>query len=152
MAKGNRGGQRRRSKSNSIDMNKNYSDEEIYKNMQALQRQISDLNKKRDERMDKMIMLNMDAREAESQNQKAKRDAIMDQYYKLQKQNNKDRDKLTKLESDYAKWNKKRTEKEESSRPYINGYGEATTREITSLSYERAKKRADRNFDKWFRR
>lgn len=36
-----------------------------------------------------------------------------------------------------------------STRPFINGYGEATTREITSATYKRAQKRLEREISRW---
>ena len=41
---------------------------------------------------------------------------------------------------------------EQQSTTRLNGYGEATSRYITSASYERAMRRQKRNLDKWFGR
>lgn len=73
---------------------------------------------------------------------------LPDKYYDLQTQRNSlesERDK------EFAKIiaNRKPTEKKEHH-TFINGWGEATKREITSLSYKRSQARLNKEFDSWF--
>lgn len=73
---------------------------------------------------------------------------LPDKYYDLQKQRNS-------LESERGKEfakiiaNRKPTEKKEHH-TFINGWGEATKREITSLSYKQSQARLNKEFDSWF--
>lgn len=65
------------------------------------------------------------------------------------KQNNL-KDKRRKIQDKRASLSRKQAKKEHKT--YVNGYGEATHRNITSTTYERALKRSGKNVDNWFGR
>lgn len=63
-----------------------------------------------------------------------------EEWYKLQKDANKIRDKINEEEE---KRRKKSTSKN-TTKTFVNSYGEATKRYITTSTYERARKRTER--------
>lgn len=70
---------------------------------------------------------------------------LPDKYYKLQKQRQAIEGKIRK-ENDKIMRNKKTTEGA-TKRTFVNGFGEATTREITSASYKRAQARLNKEIE-----
>lgn len=64
------------------------------------------------------------------------------------------RNKLGKLKQqiDGERARKERYQKQDNSKTFVNSYGEATKREITSSTYERAQRRTQRNINAWFGR
>lgn len=72
--------------------------------------------------------------------------------WKRWRANNKKINRLKKENANLSIKARKLEDKIDPPRPrkFINGYGEATHREITSLSYKRAMARVNRDFDKWF--
>lgn len=72
--------------------------------------------------------------------------------WKKWRANNK---KINSLKRENAKLSIKARKLEDKINPpkprkYINGFGEATHREISTLTYERAIARQSRDFDRWF--
>lgn len=75
-----------------------------------------------------------------------------EEYYDLQKEKQKFQGELSKLYQKRTEENEKKAAAERPPKRYVNGYGEATHREIASLSYKRAMARQERDFDRWFGR
>lgn len=73
---------------------------------------------------------------------------LPDEYYDLQiKRNSLESERSKELAKIAA--NRKPAEKKEHH-TFINGWGEATKREITSLSYKQSQARLNKEFDSWF--
>ena len=68
---------------------------------------------------------------------KSKRDDVVQKLSKAYKADAEARSKQAKSESAEKK-------------TFVNGYGEATSREITSTTYERAQKRLTKSVERWF--
>lgn len=64
---------------------------------------------------------------------------IQQQYFKVQKEYNKLRDKINDEED-----KRRKSTTTQTTRTFINSFGEATTRNITSSTYERAKRRNEK--------
>lgn len=60
------------------------------------------------------------------------------------------RDRLSALEDEQIR--RRRASQPVTQRTFVNSYGEATHRNITSLSYERAQRRLDREIFSWLGR
>lgn len=58
------------------------------------------------------------------------------------------RDRLGVLEDEQAR---RRPVQQRTHRPFVNSYGEATRRNITSQSYESAQRRLDQRIESWMR-
>lgn len=69
---------------------------------------------------------------------------IRDEYYRVQKKYNEVRRKINAAQDERAKIQRKREEKT-NKRTFVNSYGEATNRYITSTTYERAVRRRERD-------
>lgn len=67
------------------------------------------------------------------------------EYYKVQGKRTELRDRLRTLR-------RPGSGSSGASGTYVNGYGEATHREITSTTYENAQRRLNRNVNRWFGR
>ena len=74
-------------------------------------------------------------------------DSKASKYYELKRQHNDLRSKINAKKDEEAK---KRPKSKPEHRTFINGYGEATRRDITSATYERAQRRLNREIDRRF--
>lgn len=70
------------------------------------------------------------------------------EYYDVQREMNTKRNALNKALDEMASRTKRKTSQER--RTFVNGFGEATRREITSGTYERAQKRLQKEIDRRF--
>lgn len=70
-------------------------------------------------------------------------------YYDAQRERNELRERLNRLRDEKAR---SRQPQRASQRRRVNGYGEATSREITSGTYERAQRRQRRDVDNFMGR
>lgn len=70
------------------------------------------------------------------------------EYYDVQREMNTKRNALNKALDEMAKARKGQTVQERKT--FVNGFGEATRREITSSTYKRAQKRLQKEIDRRF--
>ncbi|WP_147356979.1 hypothetical protein [Coprococcus comes] len=70
------------------------------------------------------------------------------EYYDVQREMNTKRNTLNKALDEMASRAKRQTSKERKT--FVNGFGEATRREITSQSYKRAQNRLQKEIDRRF--
>lgn len=70
------------------------------------------------------------------------------EYYDVQREMNSKRNELNKALDEMAKTRKSQTVQERKT--FVNGFGEATRREITSSTYKRAQKRLQKEIEKRF--
>lgn len=70
------------------------------------------------------------------------------EYYDVQREMNTKRNALNKALDEMASRAKRQTSKERKT--FVNGFGEATRREITSQSYKRAQNRLQKEIDRRF--
>nr|DAD75951.1 MAG TPA: hypothetical protein [Siphoviridae sp. ctX926] len=75
---------------------------------------------------------------------------LPDRYYSLQRKRQGLEAQRRKLLDAKLK-NRKSTDTSTTRRKFVNGYGEATTREITSASYKRSQRRLDKEIDNRFK-
>ena len=79
-----------------------------------------------------------EARMTESSGRIARVERAQSHYYSLQSDYNRRRDRLSALESEKQS---RQAPPEPAVKVFVNSYGEATTREITNPTYERAQRR-----------
>ena len=70
------------------------------------------------------------------------------EYYDVQREMNTKRNALNKALDEMASRTKRQTS--QGRKTFVNGFGEATRREITSGTYERAQKRLQKEIDRRF--
>lgn len=75
-----------------------------------------------------------------------------DGYYRLKSQYENLRSMKRQFQDKLTASKIKNNNSEKSQKIFVNGFGEATKREITSQTYERAQKRLQNNIESWFGR
>ena len=73
------------------------------------------------------------------------------EYYDLLKRKAKVRSEITKRMNERSKIRESLPKPPAPTKKFVNGYGEATKREITSLSYKRWQRRLDKEIDSHFK-
>lgn len=99
--------------------------------------------KRASDRLDELSEKITEARMSPRSGRTERVDKAMSDYNEGSKIFNELRDRKSALENEKAKRRKKK--QPQTSRTFVNSYGEATHRYITSLTYERAQRRLERD-------